>query len=66
MNKLNDAQIKQAELGILEHFDQMCKEKNLRYSIAFGIMIGCIDMVDLFLGMMILTYICLEKTMKSY
>ena len=42
MNKLNDAQIKQAELGILEHFDQMCKEKNLRYSIAFGTMIGCI------------------------
>ena len=42
MKQLNASQIKKIEVSILEQFDKICRENNLRYSIAYGTMIGCI------------------------
>ncbi len=44
MNKtqLTLEELKETELGILKKFDQICRDNNLEYSLAFGTMIGAV------------------------
>ena len=42
MRKLNIDEIKQVELNLLLAFDKICKENNLRYSLAYGTLIGAV------------------------
>lgn len=41
-NCLTDTEIKQEELRILRSFDAFCKERGLRYSLAFGTLLGAV------------------------
>ncbi|MBR2085526.1 MAG: LicD family protein [Oscillospiraceae bacterium] len=42
MRQLELSEIMKIETEILQHFDQLCQKYHLRYSIAYGTMIGCI------------------------
>ncbi len=42
MRKLNIDEIKHVELNLLLAFDRICKENNLRYSLAYGTLIGAV------------------------
>ena len=40
--ELNLNELKEIELGILKKFDQICRENNLEYSLAYGTMLGAV------------------------
>ena len=42
MERINELQAKALVVEMLMHFDKICIDNNLRYSIAYGTMIGCI------------------------
>ena len=42
MAKLTDREIKNAELTILKQFAEFCEDKSLRYSLAYGTLIGAV------------------------
>ena len=55
----------EVELEILDVIHDVCVKYNLRYTLAFGTLIGAVRHNGLSLGMTILTLLCQEKIMTS-
>ena len=53
------------ELNLLEYFDNLCREHNLRYFVEYGTLLGAVRIRDLSHGMMILMLSCSGMTMRN-
>lgn len=40
--EMSDEEIKEAQLGVVDYLDKICKENNLKYYIAYGTLIGAV------------------------
>lgn len=66
MQRINNIELKFICVEILSEIDRVCAKYGLHYFANFGTLIGAVRHKDLFLGMMMLMFVCQERIMSNF